>query len=110
MPGNREQETREKHPQRNHHRSRKRFPNLTVLEINALKPHECRKDDQRCGQDIPNGNTINKDALREPAAHQHGLDLYERDRRVCASEGERASHKTQDEEVDEGRCLCDAEG
>jgi hypothetical protein len=108
MSRNREQEAREEHAQRDDHSPRKCIPQRPIHEP-TLKPNERRENNQRCRQDVPDGDTVDKDVLCQPPTLQDRLYLDKWDSCVGAAEGEAAGDEAQDEEVDEGWSLADSQ-
>lgn len=99
MPSNRKQKARQKHPQRNQTRARKRIPQRPRGPPQpALKAHKRRKNNKRRRQHISNGDTIDEHALSKPTAFQHRFDLDEGDGRVGAPEGETSGYEAEQEE------------
>jgi hypothetical protein len=110
MASNGKHKAWKKHAQRNHHSPCKPVANRLIHQVRALKPNKRRKDDQGCRQDIADGDPVDKQALRQPRAEQHGLDLHKRDGGIGAAKRERARYQPQNEQVDERRRAGDAEG
>lgn len=95
MSGNGKQKTRHKHSQRNQPRARKRLSQPVLIA--ALKAHERRENHQRCRQDIPDRDAIDKDFLRQPLSAEHGLDLHKWDSSVCTPKRQGACDEAEGE-------------
>lgn len=108
MSDDREQEAREEHPKRDDRRTCERVCQA-IMYISTLEPHEGRKDNERCRQNVANRDAIDEDLLGEPAAEDHCLCLDEGDCGVRPAEGKAAGDEAEDEEVCEIWDPCDAE-
>lgn len=108
MPYNGEDETGQEHAQR-YDNSTCKGMTQRAIDKSALKSNERCKNDQGCWKHVSDGNAIQENVLWEPAAFQYGFNLNERNGRICATEGQTASHQTQKEEIDKGWRGADAE-
>jgi hypothetical protein len=100
MAGDGKDEAWEEHSQRNDDSSGKCITQPTVDEATLESDKSC-ENDQWCGQNITNGNTINEDMLAQPSSFQDGLDLDKWYGCICATEGQTPSDQPEDKEIDE---------
>lgn len=110
VAGDSKHKARKEHAQRDDDGARKRAAQRPRLQVGALEAHKGGEDDERRGQDVADGEGVDEDALRQPGAQQHRLDLHEGHGRVGAAERERARHEAEHEQVDGRRRAGDAEG
>ena len=76
----------EEHPQRNDDSSAKCITQPTVDKA-TLESNKSRENNERCWQNIANGNTINEDTLAQPSSLQNSFDLDKRYGCICTTEG-----------------------
>ncbi len=91
VTSDRKDKAREEHSKRDDHRAGKRSPQRTIYQA-SLKSDECRENDEWSWEHVSNGNTVEKNTLRQPPALEDSFHLYKWNCSVSASEREGSCH------------------